>query len=137
MADYRDEKRLIAGLRTGEREAFERLLDLYQDKVYGMVRRMVGEPDAEDVTQDAFLAAFERLDSCREPARFSGWLLRIVRNRALSWVSQRQGREPRRPPVRPRGSREGRPLRQAHRTPSSIAHPPRGSPSLPRRPCAR
>ena len=41
--------------------------------------------DAEDVTQDSFIAALERLEDCKEPDRFSGWLMQIVRNRALNF----------------------------------------------------
>jgi RNA polymerase sigma-70 factor (ECF subfamily) len=40
--------------------------------------------DAEDVAQEAFVVAIERLDRCRDPDRFSGWLLEIVRTRALN-----------------------------------------------------
>ncbi len=36
--------------------------------------------DAEDITQDAFVRALERLEQCRDPARFSAWLHQIVRN---------------------------------------------------------
>jgi RNA polymerase sigma-70 factor (ECF subfamily) len=60
--------------------------------------------DAEDVAQDAFVLALERIQSCREPARFAGWFLQIVRNRALNWLQSRRLRdvvaEERRPPLR-------------------------------------
>ena len=46
--------------------------------------------EAEDVAHDAFVLAFERLDTCREPERFAGWLMQIVRHRALN--SALQGR---------------------------------------------
>ena len=49
--------------------------------------------DAEDIAQDAFLVAIERLDECREPARFSGWLVQIVRNRALHALDKRKLRD--------------------------------------------
>jgi RNA polymerase sigma-70 factor (ECF subfamily) len=46
---------------------------------------VLGNPaDAEDVCQDAFLTALEKLDECRDPKRFAAWLMRIVRNRALN-----------------------------------------------------
>jgi RNA polymerase sigma-70 factor (ECF subfamily) len=45
------------------------------------------------VAQDAFVLAFERLDSCREPARFGGWLLTIVRNQARNFVERRKLRD--------------------------------------------
>ncbi|NIP59922.1 MAG: sigma-70 family RNA polymerase sigma factor [Gemmatimonadetes bacterium] len=38
--------------------------------------------DAEDAAQEAFVVALERLDDCRSPEKFGGWLLTIVRNRA-------------------------------------------------------
>lgn len=38
--------------------------------------------DAEDAVQESFVAALERLDACRNPERFGGWLLTIVRNRS-------------------------------------------------------
>lgn len=49
--------------------------------------------DAEDVAQDAMLAAWGKLDTCRDPTRFRAWLLQIVRNRALNWVERRRLRD--------------------------------------------
>lgn len=46
--------------------------------------------EAEDVAQDAFVMAFERLESCREPERFAGWLMQIVRHRALNTQLRRR-----------------------------------------------
>ena len=52
-----------------------------------------GNPeDAEDVCQEAFVAALERLAELEEPDRFVGWLLTIVRNRALNTVRARSVR---------------------------------------------
>jgi RNA polymerase sigma-70 factor (ECF subfamily) len=49
--------------------------------------------DAEDVAQDALLTAFEKIETCRDPARFRAWLLQIVRNRALNWLESRRLRD--------------------------------------------
>lgn len=49
--------------------------------------------DAEDVCQDAFVRALERLDDCRSPAKFAAWLLQIVRNRARNYIDYRRVRE--------------------------------------------
>lgn len=49
--------------------------------------------DAEDVAQEAFVVALERLDAC-DPDRFSGWLVKIVRTRALNAADRRRIREP-------------------------------------------
>lgn len=90
MADYRDEKRLIAALRAGEREAFERLLDLYQDKVHGMVRRMVGEPDAEDVAQDALVEVCNSVTSFQGRAKLATWVYRVAMNVCLEHRRKRR-----------------------------------------------
>jgi RNA polymerase sigma-70 factor (ECF subfamily) len=50
---------------------------------YLVALSVTGNPqDAEDVSQEAFLVALRRLEDCREPERFGGWYLTIVRNRA-------------------------------------------------------
>jgi len=55
---------------------------------------VLGRPsDAEDVAQEAFVVAIERLEQCREPDRFSGWLIEIVRTRALNALAKRGRRE--------------------------------------------
>ncbi len=46
--------------------------------------------DAEDVCQDAFVRALQRLDDLRDPERFAAWLLRIVRNLAANYRSYRR-----------------------------------------------
>jgi len=82
---------LIAQVRAGNEAAFGALVAAHLRPAYLAALAIVCRPsDADDVAQDAFLIAFERLDSCREPARFSGWLLRIVRNHALNWVARRR-----------------------------------------------
>jgi RNA polymerase sigma-70 factor (ECF subfamily) len=86
--------RLVKRVKRGEIQAFSALVSAHIRAAYMTALAVVGSPDdAEDVVQEAFLVAFERLESCREPNRFSGWLLRIVRNRALNFVSARRVRD--------------------------------------------
>jgi len=49
--------------------------------------------DAEDVCQEAFVRALERLEDCRSPRKFAAWLLQIVRNRARNYIDYRRVRE--------------------------------------------
>jgi len=44
------------------------------------------EADADDVCQEAFVVAIERIEDCRDPAKFGRWLLQIVRNRARNLI---------------------------------------------------
>src|SRR5690606_29874889 len=54
----------------------------------------LGEPaDAEDVCQDAFVTALQRIEECRQPEKFSAWLLSIVRNRAHDHARARNVRQ--------------------------------------------
>lgn len=78
--------KLVERARAGEAEAFEELVRLHLRAAYTVALGVTNDPtDAEDVTQDAFIAALERLEDCKEPDRFSGWLMQIVRNRALNF----------------------------------------------------
>ena len=86
---------LVRRARRGETGAFEVLARRHLRAAYATALALLGRPeDAEDVAQDALLAAFERLEDCREPERFSGWLLQIVRNRALNALEKRRVRTP-------------------------------------------
>jgi RNA polymerase sigma-70 factor, ECF subfamily len=75
---------LVELARQGDGAAFETLVRRYMRPAYAIALSVVKEnADAEDVCQDAFVRALERLDDC-DPERFGAWVLRIVRNRAHS-----------------------------------------------------
>jgi RNA polymerase sigma-70 factor (ECF subfamily) len=77
--------RLVELAREGDGDAFETLVRRHLRVAYSVALACIGEPaDAEDVCQDAFITALERLNECRQPDRFLAWLLQIVRNRAHS-----------------------------------------------------
>lgn len=83
---------LIARVRADDPDAFGELYDVWFDRVYNVVLRIVRDREtAAEVTQDAFLSAWRKLDGLEDPASFGGWLLRIGRNGALN----RAGREAR------------------------------------------
>ncbi len=86
-ADRAEDERLVQALRGGDPDAFGRLYDRWFDRVHDLARRITRDDGlAADVAQDAFLAAWQRLDGLDDPAAFGGWLLRIARNRALDVV---------------------------------------------------
>jgi RNA polymerase sigma-70 factor (ECF subfamily) len=73
---------LVKRARRGDAAAFEVLVRRHYGAAYAVALALTGNTmDAEDVVQDAFVRALERLDSC-QPDRFSGWLCTIVRNHA-------------------------------------------------------
>ena len=87
---------LVERARRGDGDAFELLVRRHLRAAYLTAVAIVHEPaDADDVCQDAFIAALERLEDCRKPDRFLAWLLQIVRNRAHSFHRYRQVRDAR------------------------------------------
>jgi len=88
-----DEAALIQAARQGDLAAFNRLVLAYQDMVYNLSYRMLGEPDgAEDAAQDTFISAYRSLGSYRGGS-FKAWLLRIATNTCYDEL-RRQKRRP-------------------------------------------
>lgn len=84
---------LVERARTGDREAFEALVRRHLRPAFAIALGILRDhADAEDVCQDAFIRALERLDEC-QPDRFAAWLLRIVRNMSISAQRRRRVRQ--------------------------------------------
>ena len=78
---------LVRRAREGEERAFGLLVQRYQRAAYAVALSVTGKhEDAEDAAQESFLVALQRLDECRSPDRFAGWLMTIVRNRSRNLV---------------------------------------------------
>ena len=73
---------LVRRARDGDESAFAALYGRYARVVHGILLTRVPPADAEDLVQDVFLSAWQRLESLRDPAAFGGWLTMITRNRA-------------------------------------------------------
>ena len=83
------EKRLIARFQAGEPEALSSLYEMHVDRVYAYARHLLGNrEDAEEVTSEAFLRAFERASSFRGESPFRGWLFGITRNLCMDRLRQ-------------------------------------------------
>lgn len=87
QATDQDVQQLLDGGRR--REAFERLIEQYQNKVFRLCFSILGdEAAAEDAAQDSFLKAWRGLPGFRGDAALPTWLYSIARNTCLTW-SQR------------------------------------------------
>jgi RNA polymerase sigma-70 factor (ECF subfamily) len=87
-----DEALLTARARAGDLAAFNALVEMHQDAVYGLCLRMLASSQAaEDVTQDVFLSAYRRIDSFRGGV-FRAWLLRIAANACTDELRRRKRR---------------------------------------------
>ncbi len=75
----------VAAAATGDRRAFERVYHTHVDRVYALCARMLGDRTlADEVTQDVFVRAWEKLPGFRGEAAFSTWLHRVAVNVVLS-----------------------------------------------------
>ena len=79
--DARDEADLIRRLQQRGEYAFVLCVRTYQDKVYGLIYRMLGNhAEAQDVAQEVFVTVFKSIDSFRGESKLSTWLYRISAN---------------------------------------------------------
>ena len=86
-----EEVALVSASRQGDQDAFAQLVQRHQRRVFNLVFRMVQQyEEANEVTQETFLAAWQGLPSFRGDAHFSTWLYRIAYNCALKQLEQRK-----------------------------------------------
>jgi RNA polymerase sigma-70 factor (ECF subfamily) len=89
--DNEEIARLVVAAQAGDRLAMGQLSARYFRAAYARALAIVIDPsDAQDLAQDAFVAALTRIETCRDPNRFSAWLMKIVRNHAINWLSKRR-----------------------------------------------
>lgn len=80
--------------RHGDARAFGLLVERYQRAAYAVAYSVTGRhEDAEDAAQESFLVALQRIEECRSPERFAGWLMTIVRNRSRNLVRRESLRD--------------------------------------------
>ncbi len=85
---------LVRKSRGGDTAAFEALVRRHARAVYAVAwHLMQNTMDAEDVCQDAFARALERLEQCRDPDRFGSWLAQVTRRTALNALDARRVRD--------------------------------------------
>ncbi len=93
MSGCQDDHSLVAACRAGQTEAFGVLVRRYQDRLYPTICRLMGSPeDAQDILQDSFVRAFEKLEQFHGESSFYTWIYRIAVNLALSGHRKRQSR---------------------------------------------
>jgi RNA polymerase sigma-70 factor (ECF subfamily) len=86
-----DDQRLIADCLQGRTAAFGELVQRYQDRLFNTVYRLLDNAeDAQDVVQDAFIHAYQSLNSFKGDSLFFTWLYRIAVNTAISWKRKRR-----------------------------------------------
>lgn len=87
------EARLIERAQAHDEAAFDQIMNLYADRLYNYILRMVGSPtDAEDLLQEVFLRAYQGLPNFDRRASLSTWLYRIATNLCIDHQRKRARR---------------------------------------------
>ena len=86
-----DDAELIQRVLAGDETAFSVLVKKYQRSVHALVWRKIGDFHiAEDITQDTFLKAYQRLSTLKKPQRFASWLYVIAANHCSTWLRKKR-----------------------------------------------
>lgn len=103
MTGRQDDNSLVQACRAGRTDAFGVLVRRYEDRLFPTILHLMGSPeDAQDVLQDSFVRAFEKLNQFHGESSFYTWIYRIAVNLALSEYrrNRQRGRGPLEPDVR-------------------------------------
>ena len=80
-----EDARILRGLRSGIEGAYEELIERYEQQVFGMVYRLLGnQSDASDVVQEVFLKVFRGVSTFRERSSLRTWIYRIAVHEAYN-----------------------------------------------------
>lgn len=80
-----EDGKLARAAQDGDKTAFAALYERYARMIHGLLLSRAPRADVDDLVQDVFLTAWNRLTALREPAAFGGWLAMIARNRAVDF----------------------------------------------------
>lgn len=94
MVDQHDDGIWVTRCLRGDPTAFEPLVARYQGVLFAVALRMLGDyEDARDAVQNAFVRAYERLETCDPDRKFFSWMYRIAVNECLNTIRARRPTE--------------------------------------------
>lgn len=86
-----DEKVLVERARKGDMGAYDALIRRYQERIYATVYHMTSNhEDANDLTQESFIKAYQALKSFKGGSSFYTWIYRIAVNKTINFLKQRK-----------------------------------------------
>ena len=86
-----DDAQLIHDILSGDDSAFSTLVQKYQKGVHALVWRKIGDfHHAEEITQDTFLRAYQKLPTLKNPHQFAGWLYVIANRCCITWLRKQK-----------------------------------------------
>jgi RNA polymerase sigma-70 factor (ECF subfamily) len=116
MSQAQEIRKLVIEARNGNRDAFKTIYEIFGPRIYNFLYRLLGSRnEAEDVTQQTFLAVLHRLGSLRDPDLLESWIYRIARNEVYQKF--------RRKPVDSLDDEDSRPFAEKTEDPRLQGHP--------------
>ncbi len=92
MDTIKETELLVQRVQNGDLPAFSLLVNHWQEKIHRFAYRFLSDmDDASEITQKAFIKAFEKMDTLDDPAKFSSWIYRVANNLCLDEL-KRAGR---------------------------------------------
>ena len=89
--EKKDDVQLIRKILSDDDKAFNTLVQKYQKSVHAFAWRKIGDfHDAEEITQDTFLQAYQKLSTLRDPNQFAGWLYVIANRLCIAWIRKQR-----------------------------------------------
>lgn len=89
-----NDRQLIKEAKSGNCDAFEKLFIKYKPKIYCLISKIIGNNDeVEDVVQDTFLKAYQKLHNFYWKPSFKAWLYSIARNQSKNYLRDKERRE--------------------------------------------
>lgn len=93
--DHGEEQRLVAMAKKGDMDAFERLVKMFQHRIYYLCLRMTGTHQvADDVAQETFIKAYFALPTFKDRLSFYSWIRKIAVNTSLNHIKAGKREEP-------------------------------------------
>ncbi len=94
MNTFTDEKirmvQLVRAAQAGDREAFGQLFEQFERTVFAIAFKRLGNyTEAQELTQDVFMQAMQKIDQLRQPEAFAGWLRQITHRMAINRIVRR------------------------------------------------
>ena len=91
MDNHDNNEYSLKEVQAGNRSEFAKLIDVHSDQIFRLAIKILGnEQDAEDVLQNTFLKAFQKIGSFEGRSNVSTWLYRIATNEALMTIRKRR-----------------------------------------------
>lgn len=82
-----DDISLVERVLSGDINAFELIIDKYEDAIFRFIYSIIGQKEtSEDLCQDAFIKAYNKLNLFNKEAKFSTWMYQIAKNTAIDYI---------------------------------------------------